>query len=1515
MNDLEKEYMKNLSLYFIRRPILVNFILALNFILGGYFIYKVPKEAFPGVSLNQIVIVTKYLGASSKDVELNITRRIEDKISEIGNIKEYRSSSIESVSRVTIFANDDLDDSQFKDLLLDVQAEVDKIDDFPADVEGAPVITSVTTEDRPIMEIAFSGQYDLLKTKLPQFENDLRNISGVSGVTTVGLPDEEIHIEVDAKKAIEKDIDLNSVYNAINTRNQVGTGGTLESDLAQKKIVSFNKYEKAEDVLDTVIRMSPDGQGVFLGDVASIIYRPKDDKLIVRNNGSRGATILVAIRSGVDQLKVSDKIKEFLSSVKLPAGTSYILNNDVSDNARSKFSLLKKNGAIGFALVLILLFYFLGGRAAFWTAFGIPFTIFGSMLFFVPMGLTLNSVSMGAFVIILGMIVDGAVVISERFDDNIRQGDSPEEAASNSVSVLWRPVLAAALTTIVAFLPLMALGGLPGKFIWQMPTVVMIALLVSLVDCYLLLPAHLAHGSIKRASCEEKKVVIFLVRLYGEILRKVFEYRYLVILGFLGVLIFSVFVGATKVRKDSFPQEASEGFTILATLKKGYSPEKVEVIIKDLEKSIERLKKNELAGYTARLGTHSLSSLTSLGTEENLVAFLVYLTPYSERKRTAQELIDEIKLDNLDTFNSKGYKLEFDLMRMGPPLGEPFELIVSSNRNNKRKESSDKLIRFLKNIEGVSDVKDDYIPGKDEINLKLNYKKVAQAGLTPVDIIRTLRIAFDGQVVTDYSSVNQSYDFRLRLDEKSRGDFNFISKLPIANKRGQLIKLNTMIDYQERPSYAEIKHYNGLRSTSITGNINTKEIMVLEMLSLFKSKFIRDKNIKYTISGRPVEEAKIFSGLKMAALFAIVGIYFILSLMFQSYLRPFLILSVVPFGVVGIFLSFYLHDLPLSMFAGIGLIGLAGIVVNDSIVLVDHIGQCIRRNGGFSQKILIQAAKERFRPIALTTISTVLAVAPTAYAIGGYDPLLSPLSLAILYGLIFGTTVVLFLIPTLYLIGNELGAKVKQYRGKKMNNLVVIMVFISAGVTLPEQVNAQDNLNILSIVQLLEKSSEYKIQNEDTKQFQFAEDGVDGMLDSKLHTKLYKYSSVNYPNPPLSLDSKREGFGLSFDFEKMTSYGLKIGLGVGFEDKELGTIPSSNQFSQDALDSTYKASFSMPLWRNFGSREYHYKKNTASLIKKRNGYEVQSEKESIVRDAILVYWTMAKLLREKQIAQSSLDRFRGLHRLNVAKRKSGIISKAELLTSEVEITNRKRVLAEITSSIETEKIKLKSILEIEIRPTINIDDMRVSSILMKISSKQVVSLIENGRINSQMKNNEEISESLLKIEKESSKSNVDLYMSLKSFGRGSSLSASMNENNIDKYEVYAGVSWDLDLGGKKATSNMASVLSQKRQSKWRKDQVQLRLGNLFSEIKERVHSNIQQISFLKKIIIQQKEILKVERRRFRNGKITTLDYVKLQEAYDKSLLQIIGLEFLNEITSLNLFNALGKMDMYLAQYR
>jgi len=636
--------------------------------------------------------------------------------------------------------------------------------------------------------------------------------------------------------------------------------------------------------------------------------------------------------------------------------------------------------------------------------------------------------------------------------------------------------------------------------------------------------------------------------------------------------------------------------------------------------------------------------------------------------------------------------------------------------------------------------------------------------------------------------------------------------------------------------------------------------------------------------------------------------------MFNSYAKPILILSVIPFGVVGIFLSFYLHGLPISMFAGIGLIGLAGIVVNDSIILVDHITQMMKKNKSFSKKLLVQGAKERLRPILLTTISTVLAIFPTAYAIGGYDPLLSPLSLAILYGLLFGTIVVIFFLPALYLIGTEWGERIKGIKIKNANTFLRSMIFLT-GFFHVQNIYAQEILSIKKIIKILKVSNEYKIQDENVKQARYKEVGVEGMLDAKVISQIFKYSSSHYPNPPVTLDSEREGFGFSVDYEKLTSYGLKVGLGLSLEDKELKTIPRNNKFSLDAIDRIYKVSLSIPLLRNFSSKEYHYSKKTASIRRAVREYKVNLRKDNLKKEAISSYWYLVKLIREEKIAKNSLNRFTRLHKQNIAKYKSGIINKAELLTTEVEIMSRRKKYSVVSSKIKAEKINLNSILEIKKRTKISIDSMKVGRLISNLSENTIKELIGNGTLFVQAGLSKKASESLLDEVKEKEKNTADFFISLKSVGRGLTPLDSIKENSRSKHEIYAGIKWGFDFTGIKRKSSINRALSEKRQALMRENQLKMKLSRGFYGAREKLRSNDREIFFLKKIIVKKWEILKAEKKRFKNGKLKTIDFVRLEESYDTSLLEMIGLEYFNELMSLNLFNQIGRLERYLSYYQ
>jgi hypothetical protein len=315
--------------------------------------------------------------------------------------------------------------------------------------------------------------------------------------------------------------------------------------------------------------------------------------------------------------------------------------------------------------------------------------------------------------------------------------------------------------------------------------------------------------------------------------------------------------------------------------------------------------------------------------------------------------------------------------------------------------------------------------------------------------------------------------------------------------------------------------------------------------------------------------------------------------MYDSYSMPFLIISVIPFGVVGIFLSFYAHGLPLSMFAAMGLIGLSGIAVNDSVVLIDHIHGKILEAGKFSKELVIQSTVNRLRPIMLTTVSTLLGLVSTAYAIGGYDPLLSPLSLAIFYGLIFSTTVVLILLPTLYAIGADMSNFLAKFKKNKTAvGVVVLLIVATSTFTPPAKAKLISPQNIS---QLLQQTNEAKIKAEQLKQQEFQLRAVDGVLDTKLKTSIYKTKSINYPNPPMTLDADRDGYGMAIELNKMTAIGIGLGVGINLDNKQLSTIPANPQFGLDARDTSYSFKLSIPLLKNFGNRQYHLQKTVSTI--------------------------------------------------------------------------------------------------------------------------------------------------------------------------------------------------------------------------------------------------------------------------------------------------------------------------------
>lgn len=1002
--------------FFINRPMLINIIVLMVIGLGIKSVSEIRKEGFPEISMNKVIINTVYPGSSAGDVELNVTVPIEDELEEVEGIKEVLSVSEEGVSRIEVQADDNASPEEFRKLYNDIESALASIEDLPDDIEGKPSINEFTSSDVPVMEISFTGKYEILKPYLDRLEPQIRKLPGVSNVTAIGIPDEEVQILVDPVLARTYNIDLKMILHAIQKRNLEGSGGTLESFISEKKIVLLSKFEHYKDVMETNIIMNEVGYGVKLKKIATIEVTPEDRNLIVRNNGERGATFSIKKTGSSDLIKTVDRINSFLEKETLPDGVTRKVLFDQSRLTRDRISLLAGNAVVGFILVMSVLFMIFDMKTAVWTAFGIPFTLFGMIIFLKTYGISLNLISLGGFIIIIGMLVDDAIVIAEEINSNKESGMDPKEAAVEAVKKMWVPVAASCLTTMVAFTPLFALGGFPGKFIWAIPLMVIVGLLISLFESYFVLPGHMSHGKVKKNV--KKSFVVKTEILYEKAIVKAVNHKYLFISSMIIILIGSAVVFGKFVDKDPFPQDAAEGFNVEVTLPKGSHLEETEKSVIQMEELLLKLPENEIRGFSSRIGTQNLLSGTTRGTQNNIAVIFVYLKPFSKRDRTAEQIMKALKKDIADEATRLNTDYVMNLQRLGPPMGRPFEIRIISNNDQLRDKKEKEITQYLETLPGVFDIENDNIEGKNELNLKIDHDMLSRTGLTVEDVLTTLRIAFDGMTATSLSTVDKTIEFRLRLNERARANKNFIENLPIANRMGNIINLSMFTSMVEQPSRASIHHINGRRATTLMGNTELDKISPVDVMNKVSSSFTSDENVSIEFSGQPVETNLIFSGLASAALAAFIGIYLLISLILNSFSRPLIIMTSIPFLVIGFAFVLVSHGLPASMMGGIAMVGLMGVVVNNSIIMIDTI-RGLAGEGKITKENVMHGAVSRLRPVLLTTVTTVFGVLPTGYGIGGSDPFLAQMSLVLAYGLLFGTLVTLFMVPLLFTAGMD----------------------------------------------------------------------------------------------------------------------------------------------------------------------------------------------------------------------------------------------------------------------------------------------------------------------------------------------------------------------------------------------------------------------------------------------------------------------------------------------------------------
>ncbi len=1027
--------------FFIHRPALVHVLTIAVLLLGLVVIARTQREGFPAVTVNTVVISTILPGASPDDVEAKLTIPIEEAIRELDGIEETSSVSREGLSRVTVELFEDLGPEQVEQAERDIQKALDAIPNLPSELESPPVLSRFNPSKTVVMEIALIGPSELLESAVDRLQPQLEAIPGVGVVHQVGLGDPEIEVLLDPIRARAQQVTLDEVMLALQRRNVASTGGRLIAWPEQKQVVLSGEYRDVEAIAATILRFrGPAGGALTIGDVAQVRMTREDLGLRPRADGQPSIALLVRKRETADILDTVDAIYALLAAADLPAGVEARVYNDLSRQTRARLSVVISNGIGGVILVLGVLLLFLSGRLAFWVAFGMPFALIGTAAVMPLLGISINMISLAGFVLVIGIVVDDAIVVSERVAYYIELGVELEEATLRGAHEMALPVLGSSLTTILAFTPLFLLGGLPGKFSWAIPVIVILTLLVSLLECFFILPSHIvgrhhsgpggiaddpehAQAQAKRQARGKARWIVALERFYAAILRRLLPFAPLVVLGFAGLFVGTIEYLRTSVPVVLFPQEDSDAIYLKIAAPLGTPIERTEAIVRGLEQQLPEIVGHDLEGMTARIGHQDfILPERSRGSAEHEAYVALYLR--EDRAHGAHAWIEQIE-QHLHV--PADVEVIFDARRIGPPLGQPVQVHVSSRDDSVRRTAGAEVRSYLSGLPGVVDLESDERAGVRQIDLRLDHRRMALEQVPATTVARAIQAAFFGLPVTELRQGQDPVAIRVRFDPAARADLDLLLASSVRGDDGRLHALRELVEPVEIDALAARHRRQGIRTTTFTARIDASSGQTASSLAARMTDELAPtmrarrtelaSDLEVTIAGEASKTGETLGEMPLVFGLALVGIVLVVTLLSGSLTQALFVISAVPLGLIGVVWAYAAHGIPISLFALLGVTGLAGVVVNDAIVMVD----ALSRSGSQSSELelideVTAIAAERLRPVLLTTLTTVAGVMPTAYGLGGRDAVLSPMSLALGYGLIFATAITLILVPSFYVI-------------------------------------------------------------------------------------------------------------------------------------------------------------------------------------------------------------------------------------------------------------------------------------------------------------------------------------------------------------------------------------------------------------------------------------------------------------------------------------------------------------------
>jgi len=1048
--------MNTLIEYFGRRRLFADLLTLFVFAVGIGSLFLIRREVFPNINFDIITVATTFPGSSASETEKLITNPLEQDLKEVDGIKKVRSISTEGRSYITLFL--DPDQTTEDEAKNDIQDVVDRFTLPSGALE--PVVTALNSKYTPLVEVAVSGdipELELRKTA-KYLEDQIEKVRGVARVVPAGLRDLEVRVEADPARLAQYRISLDEVVRALQIQNVSVPAGSIEPRTLsigdnEKTVRTVGDFKGVEDVKKTVVRANELGNPIRVMDVAKVFESLEKPTVLSRPVGQPGLSLTILKKEKGDAIRVVQGIRARLKELEptLDKRIQVTFINDFSLIIERRISVLSGNLLLGLVLVMGLLALILPFRVAVLVSLGIPFSFLGTMILFNQWGYSINLISLLGLIIVSGMLVDDAIVVTENAVRLMEEGMDPEEAAIKGTQQVWAPVFASVMTTILAFAPMLFMSGIFGKFIGEIPLGVIVALGVSLFEAYFILPGHIAsYIRVHRAQPGEKRVAKnplqrFLwwtehvwdekvTPAYTSLLEKVLKRRYWVAAGSLLFLVISVALPVSgKMKFILFPPDGVEIFFVRMQAPNGTSLRQTEELVKPIERIVSGLPKNELDNTLTKIGlvqNDPNDPETKRGSEYAQIQ--VFLTPEANRTRLAADIIEDVRA-KIGT--PPGFiRVTYDRARPGPPVGKPVSLSVRGKSYEEIMPAVEELKRIVAGFKGVNDIQDSYVLGKQELNVNVNSAEASAAGLSVAQIGQTVRAAFDGLIATTIRGLDEEVDVRVSLPESSRKSAETLSAVQIPNPRGNLIPLSRVASISQTQSLAYYEHEGNEREIRVTADINTDlnsplavNAELKEILPEVSKKF---PGVSVFFGGEDEDTRESFASLGRAFVVAILGIFLTLVFTFGRLGQSLLILLTIPLGIISVIWTLFLHGRPLSFLAMLGIIALGGVIVNNAIILIDFVN--VNRAAGQDRwQSILGAAKMRIRPIFLTTATTVAGLLPTAYGIGGIDQFVIPIALALGWGLAVGSLLTAFIFPSAIAILDDIVEKGQELRNRK----------------------------------------------------------------------------------------------------------------------------------------------------------------------------------------------------------------------------------------------------------------------------------------------------------------------------------------------------------------------------------------------------------------------------------------------------------------------------------------------------